>query len=726
MKPEDIRELQEEGFSSDQIVELAKGSEKGVDISKYRDKDYIALQMEQIRLGLEEGLPVDKYRSKEFDWFQMEEIRLGLHFGVRVDVYAKPEVTYPRMRQMRLGLQDGINLSPYIRFDAGVLKQLRLSYKDKVDMIGFMKQGYTEEQLEPIRYALTHNLDIEPYITPEFHGAAIMQIVKGLEKGLPVAEYADVKRGWREMREIRLGMEHRVQVSMYSSIYYNWKQMREIRLGLERGINVSEYAKLMYTNNDMAKKRKELEEKLALDLVINGGNETSVFEDYFISVSPNGMEAKVEVMGAIRSLDRTLLARAMKEAGVTHGFIRENLKLLHEGSYDTSKVVVAKGRKAENGKDGWYEFFYEEKANPVPTLLEDGSVDYQNMQFFDRVEKGATIAIYHPAETGADGITVTGEKLIATKGKELPVLTGKGFQVQEDKCTYVASVSGRYRKKQNQIEITNMLEVDEVTTSTGNVIFDGNVHVKGNVGTGAMIQVTEDVVIDGVVESAMISAGGNIVVKCGVTAGNMGFLKAKGDIQTKFIESGKLTAGNDIKANYSLNSELFANGQIVISGNHGSITGGVATAERGIMAENIGNRVGVHTHVKVGVSESMMKEQRDMESKLNQIGHELLILMNALNGFKEKLPPEVRNTNETYLKVEQSIFAKNKEKDELKEKIKEHKEKMSELIKSSVVAHGTLFDGVKVEVNGAPWNSPGNSKNVTVKMIEDQVVMINN
>ena len=57
--------LGENGFTSDQISEIAAGAQAGVDVSAYADKDFLAIQMRQIRLGLIVKLPVEKYAKFE-------------------------------------------------------------------------------------------------------------------------------------------------------------------------------------------------------------------------------------------------------------------------------------------------------------------------------------------------------------------------------------------------------------------------------------------------------------------------------------------------------------------------------------------------------------------------------------------------------------------------------------------------------------------------------------
>lgn len=69
------------GFTKNQIEEMEKGIEAGIDVTLYAKKEFLAIQMHQILLGLMAGIPAERYAKTEYDWFQMEELRKGLEVG---------------------------------------------------------------------------------------------------------------------------------------------------------------------------------------------------------------------------------------------------------------------------------------------------------------------------------------------------------------------------------------------------------------------------------------------------------------------------------------------------------------------------------------------------------------------------------------------------------------------------------------------------------------------
>ena len=76
-------------------------------------------------------------------------------------------------------------------------------------------------------------------------------------------------------------------------------------------------------------------------------------------------------------------------------------------------------KKERQGKDGRYEFFFRTEVSKKPVILEDGTVDYKNIDWMESVKKNQKIAYYHEAEEGKAGRTVTGKEIPSRKGKNL-------------------------------------------------------------------------------------------------------------------------------------------------------------------------------------------------------------------------------------------------------------------------------------------------------------------
>lgn len=720
------KKYEEEGFLKDQIDEIEIGIQKGLKVSYYAKKEFLAIQMRQIRLGLEENLAVAKYAKPEYDWFQMEEIREGLKDKLDVSKYADPKMSYEIMREIRKGLSQGIDLPYRNGWSAGVLKELRRALLAKVNIVKYIREGYKEEQLKEIRKAIEGGIDIDPYISVNYNGACIQEIVKGLESKLDVSIYLKEGYNWQQMREIRLGLKNRVNTDFYSNVLYNWKQMREIRLGLEEGLHVESYATLMYTEKEMVKKRNELSD--AYDDKSSEKNEyvERVLDskeklDFSINVSKDEMEALLSFNTSNRQMDRETLFLHLFKAGIIYGIDEDAVNIVVKGICREDCIVIARGTKAESGVDGSYEFFFRTEVSKKPVILEDGSVDYKNIDWMENVKKNQKIAYYHEAQEGKEGRTVTGKAIPSRKGKELRMLAGKGFELLSDRKTYVAAKTGKIEFVNDKIMITDLLELDDVTISTGNIQFDGSVHIRGNVGKGVSISATKDIIVDGFVEAADLSAEGDIILKKGCNASGQGKITSGKDLMARFLEGARIHTKGSVKINYCMNCEIYAENMIEVTG---MMAGGTSYAGGGIEVMDIGNYTGIRTRVKVGQNDDFIKREASLNGKIYEVEEELVLLKRASQDFQEKYSVEVRNTNPVYLKLEDAIYTKKQELEKLTETKTEMDRYKERFEGAKIVARGTIYEGTFVDISGATWKA-NNSSYVTLQKDGGRVVIAN-
>lgn len=705
-------------FEKDQINEINLGVAAGIDTSVYADKKYLAIQMHQIRLGLMEKLPVEHYADPAYDWFQMEEIRKGLREGLDIKVYASHEIPYEKMRQIRKGLKAGIDLSPYRDVKADVLKQLRIAHTEGIDLFKYIAEGYDAKQLFEIRQALKDNLDMEPYLIKEYIGPSLSEIRKGLLSGVDVSIYAKMDYSWRQMREIRIGMEKRVDVSKYSSPLYSWRQMKEIRTGLEMGLNVESYRQLRYTSQEMRKKRRAMYEDLSRDKLKLTQNMVKA-EDVEVEVSTNSMEAYIRVLAKDKEITRERLMDILDLHDIHAGILEKGVEEILSGKNNRKPVLIARGQIPRKGADGWYECYFRTMINKRPKIMKDGSADYKNVEWFETVKAGQKLAYYHRAEPGTDGYTVSGKVLPAQRGMEKGILVGKGFEMQADRKTYISTVDGMVKMNDTTLEVSRHLEVEDVTLATGNINFDGSLHIKGNVENGTEIRVSEDLEIDGNVGAATIICGGSILLKKGMNSSGNGFIQAKKNIVSRFFESVRVEAEEDIQVNKCLNSQLYAGGMIISSS---TIAGGVASAEKGFRITNAGNSIGLHTALKVGYNEQIQEKIHNLNSAIWEAEQELGMLNNSYQGIVSKYPPEIRNSMELFIKLEKSVNAKRKQITDMRAQLEKFHNKLKE---AKVVIGGQAFEGTVVEINNRRWKAD-NQYNVVIKTDSDEIVVSNN
>ena len=708
-----ISDYRKQDFVNDQIQEIRLGLEHGLDVTIYADREYFAVQMRQIRFGLEEGLDVSLYNSKQFDWFQMEEIRLGLKDGIDAAVYADPKYPYMVMRELRRALEDNIHLEKYAAVGADMLHELHRAILDKQNIMPYIKQGYVPEQLSEIRRAMRQGCNIDPYLNKLYRDVSIREITEGLKRGLDVSVYANPEYSWQQMREIRLGLEDRVDVSVYAKELYSWQQMREIRIGLEKRLDVEQYKSMMYSASDMKKIRLRLEQeqKKYVNFIKDSHND-EIPRDieefcrkmygklYRILVDTDKMKAYAYVGNEAQAPSQEVLREALKKANVVMGIDDVIVEALSQGNIRDELVVIARGKAPAMGKNGFYEEFIKNTKDMGIRFAKDGSAELDASYMFTKVKEGQKLLVYHNAEKGENGFTVTGTTLEAIAGYELESITGRGFKLLGDKRTYIAEQDGCAKYDGSELLISQLLEIEEDASVMDDITFDGSVHILGDVSGRRVIKAKGDIVVEGFVESARLECEGCMLLKKGANSATAKLIAAK-DIIGRFFENISLRAAN-IYANYFFKCNLYAVRSINTYGKNGSISGGSIFAGMVIESANIGNKNGIMTQITMGYDNK--GEDIAAAEELKEVESQLVILNNAVEQYKKNYPPEVRNSMMVFLKIENAVYTKETQKKKILERIDRINKDKLECKQAYLKVVGRLYEGTTVAINNLTYS----------------------
>ena len=722
----DLSKYRKAGFDWMQLEEIRQGLADRVDVSVFAKKEYLAAQMKEIRRGLLSGVPVMLYSDPAYDWFQMEEIRLGLEHQIDVSLYANKEITSHEMREIRKGLEAGIDLTPYLGLecDAWALHQLRKAQKSGVDISAYVRAGYEAEVLKEIRIALEHGVDMSEYLNAEFRGEAVREIRIGMEEQLDVALYAKVEFNYRQMHEIRLGLERRIKAEIYAKPLYLWEQMREIRLGLEKGLDVEPYSSMMYSPSDMKRMRHQLEKenKESIEDYVELERQVEISSHMIVSIGNNRMEAYLTLdSGCNHKVEE--IVHVLELQGIKKGIDQEIIRKMISNLVYDKPIVVARGRKPGEGIDGYFEFRVRGNMPRIPKELPDGSVDYQNIEYFEQVEAGQTLAIYHEAEYGEEGYDVLGNVIPARKGIDKPVLTGKGFLLLEDKRTYVAAFQGKVEISGNEMRVSRLCVLEDVTLSTGNVKFPGSILVRGYVGSGVVLEADEDIAVEGNVEGATIKAKGNIMLKSGMMGNERGYLEAAGKVSGKFFEAVTIRTQSSVFANYVMNCNIDAGARVVVSGNKGAIIGGFTQSVQGVNAYQLGNVAEVRTAVKLGLTGQMMQEWYEIGKNISKVQGELKIFYDGRDKLLNKHPLEKLRGMDIFIKIFQAIEMKEQELAAEQAKLLALQQKIGDSGECKAVIRGGVYPGTAVEIGGDIWYCKSMVKGVTIKKKGERIAL---
>ncbi|EMY76392.1 PF03961 family protein [Leptospira weilii serovar Ranarum str. ICFT] len=325
--------------------------------------------------------------------------------------------------------------------------------------------------------------------------------------------------------------------------------------------------------------------------------------------------------------------------------IRRVLALLEEaakkGDFTPIKVEIAKGAAPIPGENGWVRF-YHPMAKRVK-LLEDGRADFRNIDRYINVKVGEKLATKFEGIPGTPGFDVFGNIIPAPAIKKPKLVIGNNIEeragLEEGKKLqeYFASTNGVIFVTDVSITVSPELHIaGNVGLSTGNIQFDGNVIVRGDIEPGSVVECTGALVVYGNLESNTVKVGQDLIVHGGIKGSGTEIIQVTGRIQAKFIENTFLeTEGDIIVEGAILNSTIDTLGSIILNGSNGNLVSSKVRTNEGISVVSLGSSAELDVMVELGfhfkndrsfqdISKKIQMGEKEMEKilpKIQQIKH---------------------------------------------------------------------------------------------------------
>lgn len=394
-------------------------------------------------------------------------------------------------------------------------------------------------------------------------------------------------------------------------------------------------------------------------------------------------------------------------AGVKCGVMGENIDEFYMNRQYCTDIILAQGIEPVKGHDAVISYHFKIDKDAKPKENEDGSVDFHQLDIISNVKKGDILATLKPVEFGKPGIDVYGKAIPPDKVIKRIFRYGKNIYLSEDGCTMYSDVNGHVRLDNDKVMVSDIYEVPgDVNTSTGDINYEGNVHVRGNVITGFSVRAAGDIEVDGVVEGATLIAGGQIILKRGIQGMNRGRLEAKGNIVTKFIESCEVHSGAGVTSGAILHSKVLASGDITVNGRNGSVTGGTLRSASLISVKMAGSTMGTHTTLEVGVDPTLVDELYALEKGIPVIESELKEMSQVVRLLQKKLEMgELLSPQRAKYLQDASVSSIN-----LEEKLQHEREKYEEIkaiVENTqggmVKVSNMVYPGVKIVISNITY-----------------------
>lgn len=428
------------------------------------------------------------------------------------------------------------------------------------------------------------------------------------------------------------------------------------------------------------------------------------------------------------SFSTKFIKEYLKENGIVAGIKDEAVEALASYTAYGTDVVVAEGKPAVNGKDGFYQYLVpleDDKSKPV--VNPDGSVDYANSLKLAMVKEDDLVAVYVPATKGEYGYTVFSEVLKPIPGKELRPLRSKGLVASEDNKEYRAGVAGRIYKENEKIIIDKIYVINgDLDIEQGNVSFNGDVEVRGDVRSGLRIETEGSIFIHGHVGNCYLKAGKNITIQKGIQGKNGCRIIAGEDVAGSFIERCNIEANGCVYANSILDSKVYARKQVIVTSKSGHIIGGEVTGMQGVTAKSVGNEAGVVTKIHFAETREFIMQISSYKEKLKKVKADVeflekqLRIFDSLDGSKR-----TKETEATKMKIIRAKVIRTAERNQLEEMIRNIGEEVAEANKNSIVrVTNVVYPRTRIYSNGNLYVQQEAYKDVKYKVKGDEIVIM--
>lgn len=419
---------------------------------------------------------------------------------------------------------------------------------------------------------------------------------------------------------------------------------------------------------------------------------------------------------------------AIAQRGIVYGIDESIIEEICTHIKYNYKYFVAKGIKPSMGTDAYIEYSFDlsNLNNALPTLKEDGTVDFKDLNIICNVAKGDVLAKKILAQEGEAGYNILGEKVPGRKGKDVRLPSGKNTKVLENGLTLIATSDGQVQCEAQSISISPTFYVEkDVDSSTGNIQFVGNVIVKGSVHSGYKIKASGNVEIYGYVEAADIESDGNIILHHGIQGSEKGRLRAKGNIVAKFIQNAIVHSGGDIITEAILHSQIASDGEVFVQRGKGIIVGGTVIASQRITAKMIGSTMSTITNIQIGVSQELITRYKELKDKYTSLKEES-DKVNKNITFLENKEREGLLTEEKRVLYKKLCHAKIVFTNQLAQTYKELME-IEETIRNAgqgiVKVHDTVYQGVRVTMGNVVHHIMQEVHHCSLQKIKGDIVV---
>ncbi len=308
---------------------------------------------------------------------------------------------------------------------------------------------------------------------------------------------------------------------------------------------------------------------------------------------------------------------ALAEKDITFGVMPDDQiqGFIKSDVFKEQAFRVAQGIEPVHGKDAKIEYFFNTDYLSGGGLDPDGKIDAKPRGEVPRVKKGTVLAEKTPGGEAKNGQDIYGHTVNAVSGKDVPLLYGIGATLSEDSLKILAKVNGvpKFTLSQTIVALEEYVAPGNVDEETGDMLYDGNVNVRGSVKSGVKVSGNNITVLE--VDGGTIEADGDVTVTRKIVGGTV---CARGTLKAKSIHNANIACmGNVVADQEIVNSTISCAGSLIVQ--KGQVISSNVTAKSGVLARNLGSENTLACTIRVGHDGYLEQELNRIDSGMAQI-----------------------------------------------------------------------------------------------------------
>lgn len=357
---------------------------------------------------------------------------------------------------------------------------------------------------------------------------------------------------------------------------------------------------------------------------------------YFtIELSDNNLMAYIRLgKDAPEAMTVFVIEQLLHKNGIIFGIQEESVieEWLYGAARQGEKLLVAEGKRPVPPTDGEIQYYFPINFKRPGRINPDGSMDYRDRGEIPHVKEGVKLASKTFPEPGEPGLDVKGAEIAVSDPVDPTFSAGPGTRFNEEKSEIFSTMQGEpHLDVMGVVSVNKEFKVKgDVGYETGNIEFDGNVVVPGEVKEGFSVKCVSLTARE--ICGARVDLSGDLNVSMGIMDTKL--INVKGNIQAKFIRNSTINSYGDLTVQKEIvDSTIYLSG--ACNNERGSILHSTVSAKLGIKAGRVGNESSGASVLTVGVDEHLIRLGDKIKSTLSMNRDMIHELTSEISQMKE-------------------------------------------------------------------------------------------